>query len=226
MTVAVVIPRRADGGRRDLLAAWTAARWARVHPEFLVVEGHHDDGPFNRSAAINAAVAQAPDADTYVIADSDSFVAPEQLDRAIRTATRTGHVTFAYDRFCYLDHAMSEQIMGGFNGDWYPGVKWTMTGTCSSMVVVPGDLWRTYGGADEGFVGWGGEDIAISLALQTFGGGMQRIPGEVWHLFHPPAPHTHDDVWPDRMNLYSEAAYDQAAMRALVDRLRSELVPA
>lgn len=223
MTVAVVIPRRSDGGRRDQLAEWTRRRLSELHPDFAVIEGHHDDGPFNRSAAINAAVAEAPEAETFIIADSDSIVSAHQLERAIDTARRTGQVTFAYDRFCYLNRHMSDQVMAGFNGDWYPGVEFTMQGTCSSMVVVPGALWREYGGADEGFVGWGGEDIAISLALQTFGGGMQRIQGDVWHLWHAPAPHTHDDVFPARMQLYADAAYDRPKMRELVDRLRSEV---
>ena len=193
-----------------------------MHPEFTVIEGHHDDGPFNRSAAINNAAAQMPDADVFIIADSDSFVDPDQLNKAVAVAVGSGQVTFAYDRFAYLNRAMSDAVMAGFSGDWWTGVEFTMQGTCSSMVVVPGNLWREYGGADEGFVGWGGEDIAISLALQTFGGGMRRVSGEVWHLWHAPAPHTHDDVFPARMQLYADAAYDPKKMRALIDRLRAE----
>lgn len=223
MNVAVLVPRRADGGRRDRLTEWTNERWAQLHPDFKVIEGHHDEGHFNRSKAINNAAGQMPDADVFVIADSDSFVAPAQLTEAITTARRTGQVTFAYDRFAYVNRPMSDLIMDGYAGDWWPGVEWTLAGTCSSMVVVPGGLWREYGGADEGFVGWGGEDIAISLALQTFGGGMKRVHGEVWHLWHAPAPHTHDDVFPARMQLYADAAYDRPKMRALVDRLRSEV---
>lgn len=223
MHVAVLIPRRPDYGRRDQLAEWTQARWGDLHPDFEVIEGHHLEGPFNRSAAINSAAAQADDADVFVVADCDSFVDAGQLRRAIDRAMSSGQVTFAYDRFAYLSRSMSDAIMDGFAGDWWPGVEWTLAGTCSSMVVIPGDLWRELGGCDEGFVGWGGEDVALSLALQTLGGGMQREPGEVWHLWHPPAPHTHDDIWPDRMDLYAKAAYDKTAMRQLVDRLRAEV---
>lgn len=223
VNVAVVVPRRSDGGRRDVLWAWNRERWAQVHPGFNVVEGHHVDGPFNRSAAINNGVEAAGSFDVLVIADGDSFVSHDQLLEAIETADTTGQVTFGYDRFAYLNRAMSDLVMAGFDGDWWPGVEWTMTGTCSSMVVVPAELWRVMGGADEGFVGWGGEDIAISLALQTFGGGMQRVHGDVWHLWHPPAAHTHDDVWPERMQLYADAAYDIDKMTALVDRLRAAM---
>jgi hypothetical protein len=224
MNVAVVTPRRSDGGRRDELWAWVKDRWHCEHPDFYVFEGHHDDGPFNRSAAINAAVAQDHDADVYIIADSDSFVSVEQINQAIHQALEHFQVTFAYDRFCYLNRQMTAQVMDGFDGNWWPGVEWTMTGTCSSMVVVPGDLWREMGGADEGFVGWGGEDIGLSLALQALGGGMRRIPGEVWHLFHTPAAHTHDHVWPDRIKRYEACNYQREPMLALLAELRAEVV--
>ena len=223
MNVAVLTPRRTDGGRRDRLWEWVSARWRLERPDWQIIEGHHLDGPFNRAAAINDAARHAPDADLYIIADSDSFVGATQLDQAINKACISGQVTFAYDRFAYLNRPMSDRVLKGFDGDWWPGVEWVLPGTCSSMVVVPGNLWRELGGADEGFVGWGGEDIALSLALQTFGGGMQRQPGVVWHLWHAPAPHTHDDIWPDRMRLYEAVAYDRDGMRALVDRLRSEV---
>lgn len=224
MDVAVLVPRRSDGGRRDEVWSWVRQRWATEHPDWPLFEGHHDDGPFNRSAALNQAARDAGDWDVAIIADSDSFVSVQQATDAAAVAHRTGQVTFAYDRFSYLSRRMSDRVMAGYRGDWTLGVEWTMTGTCSSMVAVPRGPWDVMGGADEGFVGWGGEDIAISLALQTFGGGMHRIHGDVWHLWHPPAAHTHDHVWPERMQRYADAAYDVDKMRALITELRAELV--
>lgn len=221
MKVAFVVPRRSDGGRRDELWQWVKARMETEHPSWPVIEGHHDEGPFNRSAAINSAVAEVGDVDVIVIADSDSFVGRDQLGEAVALAHRSGQITFAYDRFYYLSRDMSDRVMSGFDGIWETGVEFSMTNTCSSMVAIPLSLWREVGGADEGFVGWGGEDIAISLTMQTFGGGMNRVLGPVWHLWHPPAAHTHDDVWPDRMRRYADAAYDRPKMQALLDELRS-----
>ena len=224
MNVAVLIPNRPDGGRRDALLAWTVNRLRTLHPGFQIAVGQHgaDEGAFNRSAALNRAAAQASDADVFVLADGDSFVGASQLEQAIATATSCRQVTFAFDRYCYLSRQMSDQIMAGFVGDWTPGVEFTMQGTCSSMVVVPAALWWEIGGADEGFVGWGGEDVALSLALQTFGSGLQRVHGDVWHLWHPPAPHVADDLWPGRVDRYAAAAYDKGRMRALLHQLRAE----
>lgn len=218
--VLVAVPRRADNGHRDQVWSWVRDRWADQHPDWTVVEGHHNEGPFNRSAAINVAADRAWD--VMLIADSDSFVAAEQANRGVDMAASTGRVTFAYDRFAYLNHEMTSWIMDGYDGNWWPGVEWTMTGTCSSMVAVPRKLWDRCGGADEGFVGWGGEDVALSLMLQTYGEGMNRIPGEVWHLWHPPAPHTSDDLWPGRLEQYAAAAYDKRKMTMLIKKLRAE----
>lgn len=220
MNVAVLVPRRADHGRRDQIWAWVKNRWETERPDWQLVEGHHYDGPFNRSAAINQAARDAGDFDLAIIADSDSFVGPEQIAAAVATCARTGQMTLAYDRFCYLNHKMSDDVMDGFLGDWYKGVEWYMPGTCSSMVLVTRAVWDEAEGFDEGFIGWGFEDVAFSHKAQTFGEGLQRIPGDLWHLHHAPAPHTHTQVNVPRVERYAEASYDRQKMHALIDELR------
>ena len=225
MTVAVLVPRRADGGHRDQTWQWVRSWWAEHHPDWAVHEGHHDQGPFNRSAAINAAAEAAGDWTVAVIADADSFVGPDQARAAVDRAVETGRFVLGYDRYVYVGRSMSGQIQAGWRGDWWPGVEFTMHGTCSSVVVVTRDLWDQVGGFDEGFVGWGFEDIGFSLACQTLGGGLERIPGEVWHLWHAPAPR--DESSPEfkagkrRMDRYAKAD-TPAKMRSLIRRLRHE----
>lgn len=220
MRVVVLVPRRADGGRRDMVWAYVRARWAEQHPDWPVFEGHHDDGgPFNRSAAVNAAAAAAGAWDVAVIADSDTFVGSDQIASAVESAARSGRITFAYDRFVYLGRKMSDRVMEGFVGNWWPGVVWTMPGTCSSMVVVTRGLWDRVGGFDEGFVGWGGEDVGFSLACQALGGGHDRTRGDAWHLYHDPAPHTHDHEWPDRVARYAQCDGDPELMLRVLQEL-------
>lgn len=223
MNVAVLVPIRSDGGRRDEVWRYVRERWAREHhPAWKICTGEHLQGPFNRSVAINLAAEEAGDWDIGIIADADSFVSREQIDAAVARCSDTGQMTLAYDRFCYLGREMSDHIMAGYTGDWWPGVEWTMPGTCSSMVVVTRAIWDEAGGFDEGFdTGWGADDIAASHMFQTFGGGLQRIPGEVWHLWHPPAVHGDQEQWVPRMNRYAEASYDRDKMHALIDELKA-----
>lgn len=224
MRVIVAVPRRPDNGRRDEVWAWVKARWERERPDWPIIEGLHLNGDFNRSKAINQAAADGGDWDVMMIADSDSIVGVDEAVAAAERAHETGQVTFAFEHFAYLRKSMSDRIMHGYSGNWWPGVEWTMTHTCSSMLAVPRKPWNECKGADEGFVGWGGEDIAISLMLQTFGGGMQRIPGTVWHLWHPTAPRNDEtDTWPQRVERYKAAMGNKTKMRALIRELHAEL---
>lgn len=221
MRVVVLVPRRNDGGRRDQLWAWVKDRWGREHPDWPVYEGHHNTGPFNRSAAINRAAKKAGAWDIAIIADSDSFVGKEQLEQAVAKCDSTGQITFAYDRWCALDQKMTDRIMNGWTGDWWPGVSITMTDTCSSMVVVTREVWDQCRGFDPGFIGWCAEDIAFAHAARTFGGGGQRVPGDMWHLFHESAPRPFANENVSRSGLYHQVAGDPEKMRALIDGLRA-----
>ena len=220
MRTVILVPRRADKEHRDRVWAWCKTRLATEHPDLEVFEGiHAGTQPFNRSLAVNRAAKKAGNWDLAVIADSDSFVGADQLNAAIARCASTGKMTLAYDQFVYLSHAMSARVMDGFDGNWWAGVEWWMPGTCSSMVAVTRPVWDEAEGFDEGFVGWGGEDIAFSLKAQTFGGGLERIPGPVWHLHHPTAAHGDHSAWVPRMERYASASYDPARMTALIREL-------
>lgn len=227
MRVVVLVPRRSDGGRRDRVWRWLKARWETEHPDWAVYEGHHENGPFNRAAAINRAAWHATTDghwDVAYIADSDSFVSATQARQAADGAHETGQMWLAFDQFRYLTHAMSDLVMDDYRGDWYAGIEWSMPGTCSSQVVVRRDVWDQAGGFDEGFEGWGLEDVAASHAFQTFGGGLRRAPGDCWHLWHAPAMTDRENspTWPTkvaRAERYHEAAYDKPKMRALLAEL-------
>ncbi len=227
MKVAVFVPRRADGGRRDQVWAFVRARWESEHPTWAIHEGHHDEGPFNRSAAVNSAATAAGDWDVAVITDSDSFAGVDQVDRCVAQVSRTGRIGFAYDRFCYLNRPGSDLVMDGHRGAWEPHVEWTMTGTCSSLVVVRRDLWDRVGGFDEGFIGWGMEDVAFSVCCQVLGGPPVRSPGPVWHLWHEPShangntPTYHANV--ARLKRYEDCNWQADRVTALLAEIHEEL---
>jgi GT2 family glycosyltransferase len=196
------------------------ARWTG----WDVHEGHHTEGPFNRSAAINQASRSAGDWDVAVIADSDSFVGYEQLQQAIDGAERTGQLWLAYDVFMSLDKPMTDRILAGYTGPWEPGVELRLEGTCSSVLCVPRALWDRVGGFDEGFVGWGAEDVAFWVATDALGGGFHRVPGPVWHLWHDKSPDTleaseHRKAGWARLDRYGQCERDPVKVAALLAEL-------
>lgn len=185
MRAVVLVPRRAGEEHRDRAWAWVQARWAREHPAWPVIEGHHDLGPFNRSAAINTAAAAAGSWDVAVIADSDSFVDPARLVEAVNTADVTGKLTVGFELRAHVRQDMTEKILAGFTGPWEPGVADWLAQHCSGMITVPRRLWELVGGFDERFAAPGAEDVAFAVIATDFGGGRLRVPGVLWHLWHP-----------------------------------------
>ena len=225
MKIVVLVPRRADNGRRDALWAYCRSRWTAEHPAWKIVEGHHDDGPFNRSAAINAAAIKAGKFDVAIIADSDSFAGPDQTDEAVALAASSGQMVIAFEWWNALNEAMSDAVMGGFNGHWETGMIASVQGTCSSMLAIPRALWDEVGGFDAGMVGWGAEDVAFWRACEALGGGTQRVAGTCWHLWHASADRPHIGANIARMERYGAAANDPVAMRALLAELKAEPAP-
>ena len=96
MRTVLLVPRRDDRGQRDALWRWCKARWERYFGDIPIYEGYHDEGPFNRSAAVNTAARMA-DADGRwdlgIVIDSDVFLKVSSVRAAIDTAARTGKVT-------------------------------------------------------------------------------------------------------------------------------------
>lgn len=188
-----LVPRRDGDATRDLTWAWLRA-WIGEHlPEFEVFEGHHDDGLFNRSAAINRAAGladweRADPWDVAIIIDSDVICDPDRVRAGVALALETGRMVLPFDHRKDLSASGSQSVMEGFAGNWKRFVKHTYTSMVSGVVIVSRTLWNEVGGFDEGFVGWGYEDNAFAAACQTFAGGPEiKMPGELWHLWHPTA---------------------------------------
>lgn len=239
MRTVILVPRRDDNGHRDRLWAALRRRWETLHPDWPIVEGHHEEGPFNRSAAVNRAAREAGDWDVAVIIDSDVFLPPENVLAAVETAVQTGKVTWAHRDWRGLtergtarllrDHEATlrpDLALGSDWGEhpWPDGMCKTNHGpdidrhtplSWSCCIALTREAWDRIGGFDERFKGWGWEDMAFQSAACGLVG-AERIDGSVYHLWHRRAPGN------GRMDLSAEGLTNQRLGRRYMMALRRD----
>lgn len=180
---AFLVPRRSDGGQRDRVWNWLRSRLEQVG--WPIYEGHHDEGPFSCAAAINRAANQGP-WDFAVITGSDLIVPTCQVRAAVGKASRTGKLTHAHDHYYYLSQEATERVLKGDQPETWMA-EWHEPKIGNGPVVVTRDLWERVGGYDEGFVGWGYEDVAFRFLCEREAG-EAWVPGPNFHLWHPVTP--------------------------------------
>lgn len=233
MRVVTLVPRRADGGWRDQLWSFCRDWWAGQHPDWHVFEGDHVDGPFNRSAAINAAAENADEWDVAVLLDADVIVDPTAVGNAVEIAHTMGRLVVPHSERIMLHEPGTRKVLAGSREGWRnPGYvhrgrrdgMLIYTDSVSCAVAVPRSLWDQVGGFDPLFVGWGWEDNSFVAACETFSGPLIRLASELYHLHHDPAPGADPRkrteltaVNEARFWRYHAARGDRAAMQVLLD---------
>lgn len=223
--VAILVPRRAGIADRDRLWDFARTWWERDFPDWELVEGHHDVGPFNRSAAINDAAHQVGDWGAAVIIDADVLADPDTVRTAVDVALATDRMVLAYNERIHLSQKGTERVLAGFQGNWKSSamVSQRLTDSCSSCVVVSRALWDKVAGFDERFEGWGWEDVAFRIACETFSGRpMITLGSTLWHLWHRTS-HENNRAEPTfvankaRGDRYKAAHMNEAAVQELLD---------
>lgn len=225
----MLVPRRAGVEERDRLWKYTRARWEKDHPDWPIIEGHHDHGPFNRSAAVNRAAAQAGEWDVAVIIDADILCDPNTVRSTVDVAACTDGLTIASPERWMLSAQGTAKILGGYVGKWDGFVR-QKYGTLSDpngaqvscCIAVSRQLWEQVGGFDELHVGFGWEDVSFKRACEVISGKavVWLAPHPIWHLHHTPSP---DDRKDGPLKLANEARArrylngDLATVRALID---------
>ena len=188
--IVILVPRRAHP-ERDKLWAYARARWEHYAPGIRIVEGHHEDGPFNRSAAVNTAARQAGDWKLGIVIDADVLCSVTNVQSALAIAEKTGRVTYAHTRWRGVSEYWTKRLLADRKDlgpdlsrdeiDLY--VERTNPISWSCCVVFPRAVFDDLGGFDERFRGWGFEDMALQSAVVGLYG-HERVPGDVVHLWH------------------------------------------
>jgi hypothetical protein len=173
MNIAVCVPHRPS--HPDRIANFGRVREAWDEMDIPVYTGDCD-GDWKRAHAVNAACAQATDADVLLISDSDILLGDPagQTLAACEAALKHNAYTVAFTTLAYLD-AEGKQF-------------WEQTLIWGGVFAIPRPLYDEVGGFDERFQGYGSEDKGFLACASTLGGTKQRMPGHAYHLDHPEDP--------------------------------------
>lgn len=207
--------RDSDGARLPLLRAVTAWLAARPRLEVIVVEQDaaprlasqdlgpgvttlfmFNDGPFNKSRGLNVAAREASH-ELLVTGDADMLMPGEALDRALLACRDHFDAVNPYSSLVDLTERETRSLLRGnieleaiqrrIVADRLPQGEFLCF--CGGICVYRRDVYFALGGMDERFIGWGGEDDAMSANLERY---TDRIAVQkdtlAYHLWHPRPP--------------------------------------
>lgn len=220
MSVAVCVPWRPGVPAREHNLAYVRHFWSRFG--WPIIEGDTDHDMFNRAAARNAA-ARTSDSELIVFADADIVGEPDVILRAATIALAEQTAVWPHTITHLLAAGPSRRILDGDDIRQAVGQR-TFHGSPSGILIVHRTLYEDSGGWDEGFDGgWGFEDVAYAIALQTLAPTV-RLDGRLWHLWHPtarekPAAIGYRTANRARRDRYRDAEGDPQAMRRLLEEL-------
>lgn len=176
----------------DVVIAWnprTTDPWRCRSKEFVlsmwesygynVIWGLDDSEPFNIAKAKNNGVRQAS-SPKIVIADADVVIRKEQIEEAL---AKEGWF-IPYEVYLNLTQSHTDEFLNGTRElddcEWdHRILSW------AGMIVVDRQAYWDVGGHDERFSGWGLEDVALRLSLDNLYVQHERVPGNIYHLWHP-----------------------------------------
>lgn len=225
MTVSVVIPFRSEDPERIGILRWTLGRWGAL-TDYPILTPHDDrtEGPFNRSRAVNRGVAMAG-TEYVIVADADTAVRHGQAEALIGLLTMAPWA-IGYSRFVHLAPVATQEALGSPvdialpENPRGPSVRFASWESVCGLWAMRTEDYHLIGGNDEGFDGWGSEDVAFALKADTLLGRHERLPGVGLHLFHELRADRKTDTNAranyDRLRRYEKAAGDPESMTALV----------
>lgn len=181
--ISLLVPFRADTEDRQLIWDWLRAYYRHHLPGAEMVVGNDDGTPFSKACAVNNAASRAT-GDVFVLLDADCLIGPQAIIKAasrIRLARDLGfkewyipyrtlyRLTQDATRFLLscdptefrlLDGPLPSQIEnhdGSGEGHHFAAL----------IQIMPAEGFWAVGGMDPRMRGWGAEDVAFLLAMDT-----------------------------------------------------------
>lgn len=230
MKISVLIPFKPDHGWRDFLWDHVKRRYELLMPKLELCLGLDESEPFSRARAINKAARKAK-GDIFIIADSDVIFAPELITK-IKSCIHQHPwvIPFKYGyRLTYkttirlLEQKLPKKIEVGpqdiLNQDlnrFSPGAL---------MNAMTRSSFEAVAGLDERFQGWGCEDRAFAMSLNTICGNYFKMDEKIYHLWHKFGGSIKTDEYKRNLALldrYKAANYNVEKMKKLIKERQAE----
>lgn len=185
----IVIPWR-DDGTRGAICDWVCEMLRRQLPDaavMLVDSGHE---PFNRAASRNLGVSRVPLDEVVIVSDADVILdhawdpGSVALSDVINRAISDGRLHYPFTTCNYLTAKMTAAVLCGRRPD-QSDLEFSIHVAQGGLMVIRADAWRSTGGMDERFMGWGYEDNEWHTRVERVIGSPVRHRGVLWHLHHP-----------------------------------------
>lgn len=193
MSFSVLFGYYGDDGPRDRLFGWVLKWWRANFPEAQVCMGRNFDEPFHRGRARNDAALNAR-RDVLVIADADTIPDAAAVAAAVQAVTDREApwvLPYAENSYFNLSESSTQWVLGcnpattTIPAPTNPEAFEHQITSWAGCLVVPRVAFEAVGGYDERFTGWGYEDNAFRIALDTIVGKHQRLAAHCCHLWHP-----------------------------------------
>lgn len=203
MDVSVLIPFRGDGDKRDRLWAYCRALWEQLPVELVVGEDHPGDEPFNVARAFNDAASKAT-GEMFVLFGADQLPDLDQIVWAMQEIEQGATWCPLFANTGAYREMDTGLILNGSDPSRFDFSQWAPF--CTGIIAVTREAWAEVNGMDERFFGWGCEDTALRISLETILGPAPEPTGTLRCLWHPAAPR-------DRFNANAAmiGAYETAA---------------
>jgi hypothetical protein len=226
--VSLIVPWRGGDPMRERLWRFCRRYWTSHYPDFELIECDSGDLPFTRGRSINQGVEKAK-GEILLIADADTLVA--HADEAVAIAG-SGDWCIAYQpgQYCALTEKATETLLttnpnGQLREPTREECRERIT-SYSGVLAMPREAFERVGGFARQFVGWGSEDIAFMLALDTLWKPCVRASGWAIAPWHPHLEEDRFDQPHFKANealckRYEGAYGNPSAMRNLINELAS-----
>jgi predicted glycosyltransferase involved in capsule biosynthesis len=189
-------------------------------PQVEICAGFDSSELFCRSKALNKAARKAT-GEIFIVIDADVIFNPDLIEK-IASAIHLYPWIIPYQKAVLLTkNATHRLIKEGLPAQIRikkEDIERSYLGKGQLMNVMKRECFEAVYGHDERFKGWGLEDFAFRIALDTIVGQHFSMDGDIYHLWHPRAKRNHRHASKNKSLYlrYLKAADDVIEMKKLI----------